>query len=827
MTHSCRDRARRGSARLFGLLLSGLGIAAPLHVSATEELEEIVVTARRLPERLGDVPLKITIVGHEELAAGLLDSMQSLAARTPGFYYETMWGGLHSTPSLRGQQAGPAGDPNVGVFVDGVYQANPSAIDPGVLDFERVEIVRGPQSALFGHSTFAGAIHYVTPKPSETPEYGFTLDAGSDDQRGAHGFVSGPLTPGVLARFALGFAGFDGTRDNSAPAGGDLDGWQRAGAALSLATPEGKGTEAGLTVRFDQKRMQHPAVSALTYADYGCGAVEALSGAWSYYCGDMPLRDAFDISTGIPDSESEVLQAALVLSWPVAGGFLESRTSFYRGSTDSYRDFDVSSGGEAYGVCTVDVNCESPPTLPQTVTRLTTANEVSRSLMTATEWSQEVRWQNAGSERLQWMLGATAWWTRATDEGRLGAARGDLTDNELLTALLPQSPFAVGPVSLVNSALVIDPNGMQKTRSLDESDRRTLAVFGTADFLLTQSVRARAELRFTRERRTLDNVIANFAPGFGTAIEPQYFDDVTPRFTVQYLPAESFAAWISAAKGSQSGGINPLPGLVPDEQVYAPEYNWTYELGIRYRSAEGDLGIGATAYYIDWRDTQLLGFPDSPGIANLITRNTRGLTTPGIELSMDARLRPMLRAELDLSFTEPAFRAGSDDPGSRRFCGISGTNETSTFCTVGPARSGSVAGLLTVPYIDGNLPARTPRRMWHVAAVLEPPLRSDRRLVFRVDANGQDDVFDRAIDGARFGGRTLFDARISYASGNWSVSLWGRNLGNESYIRAVASRGQVYFPTTPRPLDMLYGERRRFGLTVSYARRSGQAGSTG
>ncbi len=792
-----------------------------MNVSASEVLEEIIVTARRLPERLGDVPLTLTTVGQEELEAGVLESMQSLAARSPGFYYETMWGGLNSAPTLRGQQPSPAGDVSVGVFVDGVYQANPSAVDPGLLDFERVEIVRGPQSALFGHSTFAGAIHYVTPKPSEVPEYGITLDAGSDNRRGARGFVSGALTPGVLARLALGFADFDGTHGNSAPAGGELDGRQRTGAVLSLATPDGAGAHAGLTIRFDRTRADHPAVSALTYADYNCGAVEASSGAWSYYCGDMPLRDSFDISTGIPDSESDVLQAALVLSWPVAGGRLESRTSFYRGSTDSYRDFDVSSSGETYGVCTVGVNCEGPAGIPRLVNRLTTVDEVTRALLTVKEWSQEVRWQSADSERLQWMLGATAWWTAAIDEGRLGAARGDLADNELLTAPLPQSPFEVGPVLLVNAALVTDPNRIQQTRSLDESDRRTLALFGSADYLLTRDMKVRAELRATRERRTLDNRIANFAPGFGTAIEPQYFNDVTPRFTLQYLPGDEFGAWASAAKGSQSGGINPIPGLPPDEQTYDPEYNWTYELGVRYRSSAREFGLGATLYYIDWQDTQLLGFPDTPGITNLITRNTKGLYTRGFEVSLDARLLPMLRTEFDLSYSDPAFRAGSDDPGSRRFCGISGTNETSTFCTVGPARSGSVAGNLVVPYIDGNLPARTPHRMWHVATVLEPPLPSDRRLVLRVDANGQDDVFDRAIDGARFGSRVLLDARISYAFGNWSVSLWGRNLGNESYIRAVASRGQAYFPTTPRPLDMIYGEHRRFGLTVSFAHRSG------
>lgn len=146
------------------------------------------------------------------------------------------------------------------------------------------------------------------------------------------------------------------------------------------------------------------------------------------------------------------------------------------------------------------------------------------------------------------------------------------------------------------------------------------------------------------------------------------------------------------AKGSQSGGINPVPDLLPHEQSYDPEYNWTYEISGRYQDGERRFGVQTTMYYIDWRDTQLPGFPDTPAVLNLITQNTNGIYTHGVEFALDARLLPMLFTELDLSYTDPAFRGGSDDPGSRRFCGISNTNSTSTLCTVGPARSGNVVG---------------------------------------------------------------------------------------------------------------------------------------
>jgi len=764
------------------------------------------------------VPLVIDVVAEDQIAAGAVHSMQSLIARVPGLYFESTWGGQNAAPTIRGQQASPAGDVNVGVFVDGVYQANPTALDPGRLDFERIEVVRGPQNTLYGHSTFAGAIHYVSRMPTETPTAGFALDAGSDGLWGGAGFVSGSLVENrLLGRLALGASTFDGTQVNDAASNHFLGGWQKASAALTLAAPVVDERGGKLAVRYHRTVLAQPAVSTLTYGYYDCGGIEAASGAWSYFCGRAPARATFELSPGVPDSRNEILQAVLDYSWPVGGGRIESRTSGYRGVTDGYRDFDASGAGETFGVCSENINCSGPAGIPRAVNRLTSANEVSRGLTAVREWGQEVRWLREVSDKLGWMVGATAWWTNVVEEGRFGAEQGDLGVDERLTAVLPQSPYDVGPLSIANNAIVPDPNHAQVLRSRNTVDRQTIAVFGSIDYRISSSVRSRVELRATRERRGLDNQLANFRPGFGDTISSQDFDDVTPRLSFQYEPSDSWRAYFSAAKGSQSGGINPVPGLLPSEQAYKPESNWTYELSSRYTSAGGGFDVRATAYYIDWTDMQLLGFPDSPGVVSLITRNTAGLFTRGLEISLDAAPASWVRTEIDLSYSDARFRAGSDDPGSRRFCGLSGANSTSTFCTIGPAREGSVAGQVLVPYIDGNRPPRSPRKMWHLGVILvTPPLRGNHPVVFRIDANGQDDVFDRAVDGLHFGARTLLDARIDYDIGKWSLTLWGRNLGNVQYVRALSSRGQVFYPTSPRPFDMIYGDGRRFGLSVAF-----------
>jgi iron complex outermembrane receptor protein len=778
---------------------------------AEPPLEEIIVTARKRAEPLITVPLKLDVVTDDGGEPGV-ESLQNLIGRVPGLYFESAWGGAFSAPTLRGQQVSPVGDLNVGIFVDGVYQANPTTVDAGPIDVERIEVVRGPQSALFGHSTFAGAIHFVSAVPTEQLETGFGLETGSDGYLGANGYVSGPILGGaLLGRLAIGARRFDGTQDNVAASGASLGGARRASIAMQLATPPREGFAANLSLRFSEVRYDQPAVASLTYRDYNCGAIEPASGAWSYYCGELPRVTRFDSSIDTPDSDDEVAQMALQLAWPLGPGTLTSTTSYYEGRSDVYRDFDASSTGQPFGVCALSSSC-SGAGIAWPIERLVTVEEVWRQQSEVTEWNQELRWSGGHDDALQWGVGVVAWETDSRDQALLGAARGDLTDAERLTGILPLTPGVVGPQSLVNRALVADPNTLQLAQALDVESRRTVAFFGTLDFAFNERWRARLEARATRERRALDNLIANFAAGFGTAIPPQWFRDITPRVSLQYAPSPRWTAYVSAAKGSKSGGINPIPDLLPAEQSYEPEFNWTYEIAARYRPPNGVFGVDATVFSIDWTDAQIQGFGQTPNVSNLITLNTAGVRTKGIELSLHADPLPVLRMEIDLSWAEPGFRTGSDDPGSRRFCGLSGGNATSTFCVIGPSRTGAP---LLVPHIDGNVPARVPQHTWHAGIAFAPRAMSGR-LIARFDASGQDDVFDRAINGARFGQRTLVDARLSYDLGAWELALWGRNLGDERYVRALSSRGQIYFPTSPRPLDAIYGDGRRIGLSATH-----------
>lgn len=99
-----------------------------------------------------------------------------------------------------------------------------------------------------------------------------------------------------------------------------------------------------------------------------------------------------------------------------------------------------------------------------------------------------------------------------------------------------------------------------------------------------------------------------------------------------------------------------------------------------------------------------------------------------------------------------------------------------------------------------------------------PELARGLRPWMRADIGRQGDVFGRGIEGARYGERTLLNARVGLASQGWSLELWGKNLTDAHYVRAVSSRGAVYYPTQPRPLDLIHAEGRQLGLTLRFER---------
>ena len=119
--------------------------------------------------------------------------------------------------------------------------------------------------------------------------------------------------------------------------------------------------------------------------------------------------------------------------------------------------------------------------------------------------------------------------------------------------------------------------------------------------------------------------------------------------------------------------------------------------------------------------------------------------------------------------------------------------------------------------MDGNILLRAPEQQWTAALEYEIPAAPDGLHGFaRLGVSHQGAEYFRPIDGASNGERTLLNLRFGVGRGAWSANFWASNLTNVTYIRTVSSRGPIFFPVSPRPHDLLYGDGRRLNFGIAW-----------
>jgi iron complex outermembrane recepter protein len=314
-------------------LLSCVALAPAF--AAEGELEEITVTARKVTERLLDAPISITAFSATAINEKGLKNLEDVARSTPGMQYSLQGGQIpgryNSAIRFRGMNVNSAA-PSLqlsALFVDGIFSLGGTQSIP-YDDIERIEVVRGPQSATYGRSTFAGAVNYITRTPSLTDFSGQINVSGATFQDNAisAGF-EGPIINDKLA-FRIGARYYSrGDVENASDGGGfgsessksiqgtlyfkptdalsfkvrgfydvDDDGPALGGIVQGLRN----NTCLGVTVR-----TQDPLVPVATPMNYICGAVPeqgtAISATGGFNIIDTPtsLRPAQAVAIGQPN----------------------------------------------------------------------------------------------------------------------------------------------------------------------------------------------------------------------------------------------------------------------------------------------------------------------------------------------------------------------------------------------------------------------------------------------------------------------------------------------------------------------------------------------
>jgi len=742
------------------ILLALAGTSAPIQAQ-----EEMIVTVRKTEENLQDVPLSITALPSVTLDRATVQQLSDVANLTPGLSFLDFNVGALSTPVIRGlAQSNTQGrENNVGMFLDGIYLPSRNNLDVELLDLERVEVVKGPQGALYGRSTFAGTINYVTKAPSD--EFGLKVSgsAGADDYYEGQINLSGPLTGTLSGTGAIAYREFDGTIENIAT-GDNLGGYKNTSGLAKLLWEPSDNLSFELTGYYTDREIDS---AGIFNEEPNCG--DNGFGGFVYTCGTLPFFESVSADPLARGGESDTTFLALEVQYDFGGIVLTSVTGYTDSSWDAITDYDADANGVPY----LTFDAAMIPVGTTNINNLFFNSSEDETL------SQEFRVQGGG-DTIEWLAGL--YWTTEEFE-----STGTFTLDA--NPLNPGETIAPGFVNPALTTTPLQPNFLANNAT---GDVDIWAVFGRAQWNINDRNRLSLEARYTYEDKEVNGLTSFF--GAPSGVQSNDWDYITPRLTYDFSLTDDIMLYGSVAQGNKSGGFNTsFSPAFPDEQFYDEETNVTYELGSKGVLAGGNLRYDVAIFYVDWEDLQISGASEDPTFVAAIVRNTGSATSQGIEIQLDGTVSDWLTLGGGYAYANPEFDNGVQDRSLTSVCG------DQTLCTLD---------------VGGQQLGRTVKNQLNLYADLHSQLAGEWSWYARVDYIYRDKSPTRSANLQFVDEWNIVNAREGVANEHWDISLWAKNLFDDEY-----NTSQIRQPRLndfSRPTTVIQGNLQQIALTVTY-----------
>ncbi len=826
-----------------------LAQSAPEDEAAEEG--DIVVTARKREEDIQTVPIAISAYSAETLAKQNISNFNDLSNSTPGVNVTSISGGTTQQIFIRG--LAPANtttdlnvEANVGTFIDGIYQSSRNTLDMiSVLDVGQIEIAKGPQSALFGRSTFAGAMSIQTRAPSQDLSGSLSATVGEDKDLRIKGTISGPISETLSVRVAAGYLTYDGWAKNLADPKDNLGGTEKYAVNASLLWEPSPNFKARLSGFLTHSETELTPVSLLPIQSFNCGTTSAAAvtaGFKQLYCGELKASKVSNITADSPDTLARSRQIALDMEGRLGGVRVVSITGFTSANNRSYNDYGGSADGVLFGVCTLGAAC-SPA---GAYTRLTRARLISSGRERVKTFSQELRLQSDNESPFQWIFGANYFDQRIPlASTAIGVDGGSLAANERLvqvTQIGTVPTTGVGAYEFTgNPFLTSNATQVQVASSWTRASTKTFSIFGSLGYQFG-NLRVTAEGRYNVDRKKAQvfsvsnlasapgvNVVMNGtqipAAGAFPVTGPLFaktFNSFAPRFTLDFKASDDIFLYASAAKGVRAGGFNTTnavsaTGILASEVPYQEETNWTYEAGVKSQWMDKRITLNASYFHVDWSGAQISAFTDNPTAVNpaRIVRNVGGIKTDGVEVMAEFNPVDAFSFGGSMIYSDVRFGPGTYD------------GSTTTQCVIGAGAAATAApgcpsvivvttasgAIRAVPTLEGKRPQRSLKSQWNLHASAELPLNDDWTVSARVDVNHVGPSFNNLLNTVSFGKRTLTNFRLGFGNDRYSLSIWGNNIFDKTYVSNAINQPRAGVPFAFSVPEIYLGEGRRLGVT--------------
>lgn len=866
----------RSPLRPAGALLGALACA--LAPEAWAQIDEILVTTRKRAEPLQTVPIAIDALAADEILRKGIDDLADVTRQSPSLALDKGFSPQDTRIVVRGL-APTRGRQNVAVLVDGIDISSESIqtaggsllIDPALFDIERVEVVKGPQNALYGRSAFNGALSYITRAPAETFYGRVGTDIGSDGQMRVTGSVSGPLGGSLYGGLSGLVHEHDGYYTNSVT-GADVGGSDGSAVAGTLRWVASDTLQITARVQysdddyevdaygFADPNQQFPIPAAALQANGGfipAGFPPALDvGTLIGTPGILPLVPGFVPGPGgtFPDEDSlgatmsenprtgadysgaerEVTRATLNVDWDLGAVKFTSLT--HVAATDTFQFHDGNSIGS---VSTLPFHSE-----------VWFDNDTDL-------FSQELRLQSNSGGSIQWTVGAL-YWDEETDfrDGSINCFTNALPFSPNSTGFPPFiPPLPLTPCGPFVAAIVDNPSGPgEYARNPDHWERNTehWSAYFLVDWQFLDHWSVALEARYVDEDLEvagpdLDTVIDPYGLGYNqdpavlAACVPFPFvpnsciapvlagqnrgsdDDkfITPKATLRWTPADGQMYYFSVARAEKPSGISTVTGGIgafnPDDNRFDAEKLTVYELGGKTSWLDRNLQINGALFYQDFEDKQV---STQVPIGSLLKSKVINVPAEvwGAEIEVDWIITEYLSLSAGYTWLDSEYESTGDI-----FSRSTGTVTYSGSC---PVVVGSGSQRRCQLDYSGNSLEYAPDHAMSTTLSYRRPLTGATDWFAEVDGLYTDERFADQANTVKFDDYWLANLRLGVSSERWDVVGYVNNLFDDDTVktgftsidpRYIAFDPATFFgPILPNGARLVLPDQRAFGLRVSY-----------
>ena len=789
-------------------------------MAQSNNVEEVVVTATKTERTLQEVPVAVSVVTADTIEKANIVDLMDLKAVVPSLDARQYQSTTNATFFIRGFGNGsnnPGIEPSVAVFIDGVYR---SKIQGQISDLplvERIEVLRGPQSTLFGKNASAGVVNIVTKKPSFEEFTSMTTSFGNYNSKQAKIYNTGPLNETMAYSVSANINTRDG-QSNNPTTGNKLNDRDRFGFRSELLITPADDLSIRITADYDEYDETCCVVGSTAYGV--ANQVAALLG------GQVIPNDPFSQTaffTFDPISNGENAGFSMHIEKNFSNTTLESITSYRTSDNYEVQDVDFDAA---------DVIAPSP---------------ISKELSGMT---QEIRWYSEDNDKVNWLVGGFYY-------------QEDMDFNESIyfgsnwrTYI---DAFVPGAISGVSAALGI-PDALlfgagQGNTETATQDNSTISLFAQADIQITDRLNALLGLSYIEDKKTVSynqintGIFSNLdfvgigtlgliAAGFPAAqaavlaTDPVY-NQLLPLQALQFIP--QFVNFPNAAQDGQSkddnidytaklsfalndavniyGGIstgfkatawnisrNSLPDATEQAALKAAgtPVGPNTGLGQRYASPEEAevLELGAKIYlpngYLNIAifDQEIKGFQSNTFIGTgFVLANAGSQSADGVEF--DLVFSPVESLDLAISglFMDPIYDS---------FPASASGDLTGTVPSNVP--EDTISSTATWNWNSGQYDGYV--RFSHLYA-------SEVKLVENVAWQA---ILDSKGNGRKKQDTLNFSAGIN--RGNFALTLWGKNINDDEFLTTV-------FPATADPSQTSFfgypNAFKTYGLTLNYS----------